>query len=543
MLVGLWAVLEQARLRVVEQLALHPHRRRAEHQPLRVGAGDGEVGARRRAALAGANPVTLVAGRAGEERGREGVVRPTGSGQKAHAPAAAAGAQVTLAPGEDAIVSAALLGTAAALAPGARRTRSGRPRRAGSPPACPSGPAAPDVRRADLRPSVRDLPRFFHGHARRSIGIAAVLLVPVHGDGRHLPARAELVLDGEEVGERGRRERILLDALDADERLGTELQRPVGRAEDVDAPVTDQAAAEIVEPAPVERQVVAELAVGAHAPARASRRPRALRRGPRPCQRHRWRTARAASGDEFGVLLVARGEGTEFRAAQPEVPGQGFGHRRRGRRLGHALRPARPPHPRVDLLHLADFARPDDLGRDTRRLVGVPLVAHLRGHLVLLRGLGEQAGLRRDPRERLLHVDALAALHAEDGGDGVHVIGRPDYHRVDVLPFLVEHLAEVLVLRRLVVPLEPGTAALPVHVGERDDVLRLAAAKIVERLPAGTDTRDVEFLVRRLVTKGLEGGHAAEAACGDRSCEKRPEEEEGPSRDPVVRHALALRSL
>ena len=67
---------------------------------------------------------------------------------------------------------------------------------------------------------------------------------------------------------------------------------------------------------------------------------------------------------------------------------------------------------RVDLGDVADLARPDDLARDARRVVRVPLVAHLRRDLVLLRRLPEQARLRGDPRQRLLDVDALAALHA-----------------------------------------------------------------------------------------------------------------------------------
>ena len=51
-----------------------------------------------------------------------------------------------------------------------------------------------------------------------------------------------------------------------------------------------------------------------------------------------------------------------------------------------------------------------------------------------------------------------------------------DGDRVDAL-LLVEHLAEVLVLRRLVPALEPFGAARPVHVGERDDVLRARATR------------------------------------------------------------------
>ena len=61
----------------------------------------------------------------------------------------------------------------------------------------------------------------------------------------------------------------------------------------------------------------------------------------------------------------------------------------------------------------------------------------------------QQARFPDGARERLLHVDVLAALHAPDGRGGVHEIGNGDDDRVDVLAFLVEHLAEVFVLGSL----------------------------------------------------------------------------------------------
>ena len=92
----------------------------------------------------------------------------------------------------------------------------------------------------------------------------------------------------------------------------------------------------------------------------------------------------------------------------------------------------------------------------------------------------------------------LAELHRRERGGGVHVIGNRDRDGVDALALLVEHLAEVFVARRLFPALEPFGAADPVDVGERDDVLGVAAAEDAHGAAAGADAGDVEFLVGRL---------------------------------------------
>ena len=79
-------------------------------------------------------------------------------------------------------------------------------------------------------------------------------------------------------------------------------------------------------------------------------------------------------------------------------------------------------------------------------LVREPLVAHLRGDLVLHRRLLQQPRLPRRPGQRLLDVDVLAALHAGQRHGGVHEVGDADGAGVDVLAFLVQHDAEVFVL-------------------------------------------------------------------------------------------------
>ena len=101
--------------------------------------------------------------------------------------------------------------------------------------------------------------------------------------------------------------------------------------------------------------------------------------------------------------------------------------------------------------HLADLAGPDHLGALPGPLVGIALVAHLRGDLVLVGRLQHLARFPDGAGERLLHVDVLAALHAPHGRGGVHEIGNRDDDGVDVIGLFVEHLAEIFILRDLVV--------------------------------------------------------------------------------------------
>src|SRR3989304_3604964 len=202
----------------------------------------------------------------------------------------------------------------------------------GAPPRpAPGPPAPPRVHRSDLRSLPGDLPRLLHRHAFRSVGVAARVLVPVDGDRRQAPARLELVLDREHVRERVRRQRVFLYAPGADEGLRAQRERPVGGAEDVHTPVTDQAAAEVVEPAPVEREVEAEVLATAEAaaPPCACGSGGGLSGGPRrqrAGRRLRGRacgapSSRSAAGrDEVLVLLIADGERAERGGSQPQVP-------------------------------------------------------------------------------------------------------------------------------------------------------------------------------------------------------------------------------
>src|SRR5437588_6999425 len=138
------------------------------------------------------------------------------------------------------------------------------------------------------------------------------MVIPVDGHGRHVRTRGELVLERQLVGEGEGRKGVLLDALHADQVLRMKLQRPVGGAQNVDAPIADEAAAEIVKAAPIERQIEAEILLAAAAPSSATATRgcgrRARRRSARTgCARRRTTTAAASARNrEFLVIRIAR---------------------------------------------------------------------------------------------------------------------------------------------------------------------------------------------------------------------------------------------
>ena len=141
---------------------------------------------------------------------------------------------------------------------------------------------------------------------------------------------------------------------------------------------------------------------------------------------------------------------------------------------GNALRPEaeRPVRPDVHFADLAERSALDVFNPPPRVVGRVTLVAHLRHDFgIVLRLLREVPRLVHRPAERLLDVDVLAETHRCRGDDGVHVIGRRDDHRVDVL-LLLEHLAIVAVLldpRELLVDEAPqrrlGIRRRPASIG------------------------------------------------------------------------------
>ena len=278
---------------------------------------------------------------------------------------------------------------------------------------------------------------------------------------------------------------LLPDALDA--RRGAQFQRHVRGAKDVAGHVAESAAAEVVESAPGERRIFVAV----------------------------W----ARVGD-----------------AQPEVPVErGRDWRFRGK-IRQALRPDGTVRPGMHFGHIADLAGPDHFRALPRTFVRITLVAHLGGDLVFRRCVGELPAFPDGVRQRLLHEHVLAALHGPHGGGGVHEVRYGHDHRVDVMALLIEHDAEIFVLRRFVVLGEDGLGALLIDVAKGDDVFGLAAAAYVAGcFAAGSDRGDVQFFVGRFVAKRLEGRLAAEARGRYSACQQCAIEEVSPA-NSISRH-------
>ena len=166
--------------------------------------------------------------------------------------------------------------------------------------------------------------------------------------------------------------------------LRIELQRPVGGAEDVNAPVADQAAAEIVEAAPVEGQVEAEVSCASEA---ASARPpvrRLLRRERPRARRGRPLALRVTKArNRRRRRCTGRNAAPPSHTSQLSVSGTGVG----GGILVIPCGQLGRASPGVDFLDFADFAGPEDLAGDAGGVMRVALVAHLGGDLVFLGGL------------------------------------------------------------------------------------------------------------------------------------------------------------
>ena len=107
--------------------------------------------------------------------------------------------------------------------------------------------------------------------------------------------------------------------------------------------------------------------------------------------------------------------------------------------------------------------------------------------------------------QRLLAVDVLAALDRRHRDDGVHVVGRADDDRVDVL-LLVEHLAEVLVPLRLgnfVEDLGGGVQS----TSHSATMFSVSHGRVVRPHAADADAGDVQLVARGGLVGALPAQH------------------------------------
>ena len=221
---------------------------------------------------------------------------------------------------------------------------------------------------------------------------------------------------------------------------------------------------------------------------------------------------------EWHVPVMIRSEG---RRPEPEVPVERVGHGGRflgGVRLLDIDRFGRPvefrSQPHVDFPDRADGARTDKLDDAAVIRSGMNLRAHLRGPLVFVGDLGQDAGFADRVRQRLLAVAVLAHPHRHRGGRRVDMIGRTHHDGVDLAVHLLEHLAEVAIPLGLGELLHRRLAAPVVDVAEGHDILAGAVADVPTTLPSHANPGNREFLVWGLVLRDCRQGQGRQPGGG-----------------------------
>ena len=145
------------------------------------------------------------------------------------------------------------------------------------------------------------------------------------------------------------------------------------------------------------------------------------------------------------------------------------------------------------------------------------LVAHLGDYAGLFGNAGHLAGFVDRVRHRFFAIDVLAHLHRPDRSRCVYMVGRSDGDGVDVLRFLVEHPAKILVDLRVRELLERSLGPVGVDVTERDDIFVLASVDIAGPAPADADAGDVELVARGVAPAPAENVRRNNCKCSSHS--------------------------
>ena len=130
-------------------------------------------------------------------------------------------------------------------------------------------------------------------------------------------------------------------------------------------------------------------------------------------------------------------------------------------------------------MHFLDLANGAGLHQQRRHAVearGVNLDAHLRHDALEPRILRQLPRFVEVVRQRLLAIDVLAQLQRAHGDRRVHVVGGRDVHRIELLAFLIEQLAPVLVDSGAGEVLPQLRGAVQIHLRHRHQVHLLGTA-------------------------------------------------------------------
>jgi len=187
--------------------------------------------------------------------------------------------------------------------------------------------------------------------------------------------------------------------------------------------------------------------------------------------------------------------------AEPEVPIESGGDRRRFGRAVDTLGPDGSVGPVVDFADAPDSSCPYPFAEQPRIFRGLIDGAELGGDLVLSGGFCHPAGFENGVRQRFLAVDMLSRLHRRDGDCGVGVVGSNHEHGVDAF-LLFEHLAKIVVgsagavVVFFVDDVGGPFAVVCIDVADGDNpyvIFGQECLHIARALVADADTGDIDF--------------------------------------------------
>ena len=127
-------------------------------------------------------------------------------------------------------------------------------------------------------------------------------------------------------------------------------------------------------------------------------------------------------------------------------------------------------------------------------------------------------------RERFLAIDMLSELHRGQSDGRVHVIGRGDIDGIDVLRFLFEQFAPVLIDPRVRELFAGFGGPVEIHITDRDDLDILAVGDLGEvgpSLPTCAEAGVAEGCERR-AREEIAGDKRGACGRGAKEFEKRP---------------------
>ena len=191
--------------------------------------------------------------------------------------------------------------------------------------------------------------------------------------------------------------------------------------------------------------------------------------------------------------------------------------------------PPVPPKSRLKIVcvssDVADRAGPDALHQPPVAFAAMSLVAHLRGDLVLLGGLGQLAAFGDVVGQRLLREGGQAALDGPDRRRGMMVVRRGDQHHVEFLVQLVEHLAIVvidlgfgLVAVAIAVLFQGAGDGVVVDFDDGHEVLAQPGAEGVAAHASHGDRGHAELLVVVRLGQDVGGGKVHRSHGAGRQC-------------------------